>query len=120
MCFLKRMNKKRMNKKRTKKNKVYPLINYQVEEMVDSGKIKCSGCNEFIPLEDIKINCAGCDRFFHCCIAGKCIGERCRGQETILGEKHQLSWCIYCVPGIAQNKVGGKDCICTECYQDSK
>ena len=122
MCFLKRMNKKNIKgektqKKRTKKNKVYPLINYQVEEIEDYGKIKCSGCNDMIPLEDIKINCAGCDRFFHCCIAGKCVGPNCRNQETILGEKHQLSWCIYCVPGISANKVGGKECICHECYE---
>ena len=91
-----------------------------MNEIDDINRIKCSGCNELMLLEDIKINCAGCDRFFHCCIAGKCIGEKCRGQETILGEIHQLSWCIYCVPGISQNKVGGKYCICTECYQDSK
>ena len=113
-------NEQKKNEQKNKEEQGLSLINYQVEEIEDSGKIKCSGCNDFIPLEDIKINCAGCDRFFHCCIAGKCIGENCRGQETILGEKHQLSWCIYCVPGIDQNKVGGQYCICHECYHDSK
>lgn len=103
------------------KNKVHPKITYQERtiENYDYDKIQCQGCKESFPLENIKINCAGCDGFFHCCIAGKCIGEKCRNQKTILGETHQLSWCIYCVPGIPQNKVGGKECICHECHQSS-
>jgi len=115
MCFTRYRHKKyKEKKKKKKKNKVYPE-----PEIVKEDTILCHGCNQYLGLDEIKINCAGCDRFFHCCIAGKCIGNKCKNQKTILGEIHQLSWCIYCVPGIAQNKVGGKTCICTECYQDS-
>ena len=117
MCFRKRSQKKQ------KRNKIHPQIYHPEEPIVDLNKIKCSGCNELFSLEDIKINCAGCDRFFHCCIAGKCVGKKCNNQGTILGEVHQLSWCIYCVPGLPQNRVGGKTCICFECseiVQDSK
>ncbi len=113
MCFTKR-KVKQIKKKYRKNAKVYP----ELEDNIDD-KIKCSGCNQRFSLEsnEIKINCAGCDRFFHCCIAGKCVGPNCKNQDTGLGRVHQLSWCIYCVPGISANKVGGKDCICHECYE---
>jgi hypothetical protein len=120
MCFTRYRHKKYKERKKNKQkknkhqNKVYPK-----QEIVKEDVILCHGCNTYLGLNEIKINCAGCDRFFHCCIAGKCIGNNCRTQETILGETHQLSWCIYCVPGISRNKVGGETCICTECYQDS-
>lgn len=115
MCFTRHTRKKNKgNKKKSKKARVYPEI-----EIVREDSIFCHGCKKYVGLDQMKINCAGCDRFFHCCIAGKCIGEKCRNQKTILGEIHQLSWCIYCVPGIPQNKVGGNDCICDDCYQSS-
>ena len=115
MCFKNLFGKPR------KINKVHPAIKYQggIIDDYDYDKIQCQGCKKSFLLDQIKINCAGCDRFFHCCIAGKCIGVKCRDQKTILGVKHQLSWCIHCVPGIPSNKVGGKECICHECYQAS-
>ena len=114
MCFTRKRKKK--IKKKYKKNVVYPE-----SQSISSDMIRCAGCNQSFTLEsnEIKINCAGCDRFFHCCIAGKCMGKNCSDQKTILGETHQLSWCIFCVPGIPQNRVGGKTCLCNDCYQDS-
>ena len=113
-------NRKKKNNQKVKKKKIYPENKYNEVIIEDYNKIKCHGCNMSFDLEEIKINCAGCDRFFHCCIAGKCVGEKCKNQKTILGETHQLSWCILCVPGIERNRVGGKECICHECYQSSK
>ena len=120
MCFT-RKRVQQIEKKYKKNAKVYPEPIYSSNE-----GILCHGCKKCFTLEseEIKINCAGCDRFFHCCIAGKCVGPHCKNQATTLGTVHQLSWCIYCVPGLPQNKVGGQTCICLECHksmdQDSK
>ena len=120
MCFT-RYKKKKINKKNKKKKKKRNIV-YPEESQIQTDHIQCAGCKQSFTLESnqIKINCAGCDRFYHCCIAGKCIGKNCSNHQTILGEIHQLSWCIYCVPGIPQNKVGGKNCLCYECHQEVK
>ena len=83
--------------------------------------ICCQNCKQIFNLasNSIKIHCAGCQKFFHCGIAGKCVGPNCTG-TTINGEKHSLSWCVKCVPLIEGNGVkkdGIGTCICKECLE---
>ena len=134
MCFTKNLRKNRKNmakykakgkaKDKAKKvkinigrNKIYPHID---PEFYINENILCYGCQNEFPLESnkIQIHCAGCHRFFHCKIAGTCYGPNCY-TETNRGQKHYLSWCINCVPGIPQNKivtVGSDKCTCHNCH----
>ena len=68
----------------------------------------CYFCKYNFTLESnqIKINCAGCDQFFHCNIAGKCIGKGCKTSG------HQLSWCNSCI----HSTYGNGKCICNDCH----
>ena len=100
-------------KKRRKKKKIYPENNYKnvtTEEFI-SECISCHNCKGIFNLasNQIKIHCAGCDKFFHCGIAGKCIGEKCKTTG------HQLSWCKSCVPQTRFNVSNNNMCICYEC-----
>ena len=107
--------------KKKKSNKITPIKKYTEDhrkEYSSNEHILCHGCKKCFSLEseEIKIHCGGCDKFFHCCIAGKCVGPNCTYVEKITGANHSLSWCIYCVPGLKENKVNGETCICEECY----
>ena len=111
MCFTRRKKRERKKSEKYRKNRVVPVRDFTPDE-----HLLCHGCRKCFRLEDMKIHCAGCNNFFHCCIAGKCIGKNCN-DITMDGEKHTLSWCIYCVPGLPQNKVNGQFCICGDCHQ---
>jgi len=101
MCF---------KQKQTKKiNKVYPTPpppTFTVDEIIE-----CYFCKYDYNLSQIKIHCAGCDQFFHCNIAGKCIGNLCKN-----GNGHQLSWCKSCVPKTEFNLSNNNKCICYDCF----
>tara|TARA_Y100000287_G_C14109266_1_gene299217 strand:+ start:338 stop:709 length:372 start_codon:yes stop_codon:yes gene_type:complete len=121
MCFTRRKNKQ----KKYKKNKIVPYthvknINDITTEDFMNECISCHHCKQIFNLgsNELKINCAGCDKFFHCGIAGKCIGPYCK-QTTRRGQTHILSWCVNCVPKIEGNeekKDGIGTCICNSCY----
>ena len=119
LCF-KRIKYKEKQKKIIKKKKIYP-INYNnitTTEFIKES-IQCYHCKNSFDLgsNEIKIHCAGCDNFFHCGIAGKCIGKKCNN-ETLIGQNHQLSWCINCVPHTSFNKQkinGVGFCLCKDC-----
>ena len=92
--------------------------NVTTEEFIKEC-ISCYHCKKIFNLEsnEIKIHCAGCNQFFHCGIAGKCIGPNCN-MDTLLGTNHKLSWCIHCVPKLPINcekENGIGDCICRDC-----
>ena len=124
MCFTRRKIKQ---KKYKKKNKVYPELSREdVQEMTTETFIKecicCQNCKQIFSLgsNEIKIHCEGCQKFFHCGIAGKCMGPNCTG-TTINGEKHSLSWCVNCVPKIEGNeekKDGIGTCVCNLCSKE--
>ena len=82
--------------------------------------IKCEGCQEHFNLgqNEIKINCASCNNFFHCHIAGACIGSDC---SVILdGEKHSLKYCMGCVnPYLKINIMNNGQCLCKKCEESS-
>jgi len=121
MCFTR---KKIKGIKGIKKNKIYPELN--IKEITTDKFVKecitCYNCKQIFNLASnkISIHCAGCNQFFHCGIAGKCIGENCNG-ITMIGGGHRLSWCVNCVPNIPGNEVktnGIGNCICKECAND--
>ena len=90
-----------------------------LKEQFIKESIQCYHCKESFDLgsNKIKIHCAGCDNFFHCGIAGKCIGKKCNS-EVLIGQNHQLSWCINCVPrtNFNKEKIDGLGfCLCNDC-----
>ena len=106
MCFT-----KHKHKKKNRIRKIYskpPPPKFTTDEV-----IQCYFCKYDFSLESnqIKIHCAGCNQFFHCNIAGKCIGKGC---ET---DDHKLSWCKSCVPKNYFNMSGSKNCICYDCIK---
>ena len=118
MCFTKKIRNNKSKKIKKNHKRVYPEPN--PPSFTINEKILCYGCeNEFtLDSNQIQIHCAGCHRFFHCKIAGTCYGPNCY-TETMRGQKHYLSWCINCVPGIPENKMNldrTKQCICHKCY----
>ena len=80
--------------------------------------IKCEGCQEHFNLgqNEIKINCASCNNFFHCHIAGACVGPDC---SIILdGNKESLKYCMGCVnPYLKINIMNNGQCLCKSCEQ---
>ena len=59
-----------------------------------SEVISCGGCQKNFSLGDhaLKISCSSCNLFFHCHIAGACVGPNC---SVILdGKKESLKYCM--------------------------
>jgi len=121
MCFTQKF-------RNSKKGHIYGLTkNKRLKKIYPEPKpffatdenILCYGCQTEFTLESnqIQIHCVGCHRFFHCKLAGTCYGNNCY-TGTVHGQKHYLSWCINCVPGIPENKIVKRrsdKCICHKC-----
>ena len=78
--------------------------------------IKCGGCQEHFNLgqNEIKINCASCNNFFHCHIAGACVGSDC--SVMVDGNKESLKYCMSCVnPYLRINIMDNGQCLCKTC-----
>ena len=125
--ILKNPKKKKINHKKNKKLEIKEnksLIEDRTKkkeeftEIFLSEIIECGGCNENFTLRSgqLKINCASCDRFFHCNIAGTCVGADC---FTIMdGQKHSLKYCMSCVnPYLKINVMDNGLCLCKSCEQ---
>ena len=121
MCFThKTLRAKNKNKNKAKNKHKYGTKIVPVPEpaFTMDENIVCHGCFQRFPLDNIQINCQGCDKFYHCKIAGTCNGPNCR-VVTNSGQLHKLSWCVYCVPPLPQNKEKKsreEHCICKKCY----
>lgn len=77
----------------------------------------CGFCKEPFNFasNQLKIHCNICNKFYHCGIAGKCIGDDCK-IITEDGSVHQASYCIHCVSKIfSENK-----CLCKDCDNSSR
>ena len=115
MCLLTRKYEKR------ERERVISVLRYILNlhhTFTMDENIRCQGCFQRFPLDQIKINCAGCDKFFHCKVAGTCYGDNCK-EETRAGRLHRLSWCTNCVPKIPENKEKNdrtERCICEKCH----
>jgi len=81
--------------------------------------IHCGGCKEKFCLGDhaLKINCGSCNQFFHCSIAGSCVGPNC---SVILdGKKECMKYCSRCVnPKLRINNLENGECLCRVCEKD--
>ena len=78
--------------------------------------LQCGGCQELFKIGDnaIQTNCACCDKFFHCHIAGSCIGPYC--SVMMDGVKHSLKYCLSCVnPYLKINIENNGKCLCKTC-----
>jgi hypothetical protein len=72
----------------------------------------CGKCREIFSLssDELKIHCNICNDFFHCGIAGECIGGDCliKGDG---GSKHRARYCVNCVSKVYKNDT----CLCNSC-----
>lgn len=104
--------------KRYKKNHVHP--HPMAKQKVDSNFMEsflretmyCGNCRQLFNLnsDELKIHCNICNQFFHCGIAGKCIGDNCKIVKPD-GGVHRASYCNGCV---SINYEKG-DCLCKDC-----
>ena len=100
------------------KNKIYPERLNSISEINtdinlnfnNKNELYCNGCNSY--LKDINkfIICGGCDKYFHCKIAGECIGKNCF-QEGIDNEIYRTNYCYQCISIF----YGGNKCLCRNC-----
>ena len=93
--------------KKYPKNKVLPfdpqvpLRDYR--DKLDKEIITCFHCKDKFHLHDLQIHCNGCLQFFHCHIAGRCIGNECKGT---------LKYCKDCI----SQQFTKTQCLCTSCH----
>ena len=81
-----------------------------------SEVIPCGGCQKNFSLGDhaLKISCSSCNLFFHCHIAGACVGPNC--SVTLDGKKESLKYCMGCVnPYLKVNIEDNGQCLCKSC-----
>ena len=122
-------------KKRIKRKSIYPkhlVIEQNRQEIEEKQKerndftkkfcseiIKCGACQENFKIGDnaLQINCGSCNQFFHCSIAGACVGPNC---SVILDRKKQsLKYCMGCVnPYLKINIMDNGLCLCKMCEND--
>ena len=79
----------------------------------------CGGCNNEFKLSERKLNvhCYECNKFFHCGIAGACIGENC--SVMLEGKKESLKYCMACVnPYLQINIMDNGQSLCKKCEVD--
>ena len=85
--------------KRYSQNRIIPYADSvtirEYTEKINNEIIKCHYCQRKYKLSEnkISIHCSGCDQFFHCHIAGECLGEDCT--HIIQGiKKHEMYFFI--------------------------
>ena len=101
-------NKEIMDEKRLEKDAFIEKFNAEI--------IKCEGCFERFNLGEHKIvmSCSGCNGFFHCHIAGACVGPNCSVEFN--GKKESLKYCMGCVnPYLKINIQDNGQCLCKGC-----
>jgi len=106
-------NKEFMNEKRAEKDASIEKFNAEI--------IKCDGCLEHFNLGEHKIvmSCGGCNGFFHCHIAGACVGPNCLVELN--GKKESLKYCMGCVnPYLKINNQDNGQCLCKSCEDMSE
>ena len=72
--------------------------------------ILCHGCKKCFSLgsNQIKLNCSACNKFFHCNIAGECMGKKClfKFNNTTIRARYCKDCSTY---------KGDNECICHNC-----
>jgi len=111
---------KKIKVKKGKKNKDIlensKINKHTFTEQFLSEVIPCGGCQKNFSLGDhaLKISCSSCNLFFHCHIAGACVGPNC---SVTLDEKTEsLKYCMSCVnPYLKINIEDNGQCLCKSC-----
>ena len=106
-------------KKKYKKNTIHPTpfkeerVDGEFVDKMLKEALVCGGCHKVFSLRsnEIKIHCNICEKFFHCKIAGECVGEDC--SIMINGKKHRASYCYMCAKILYQNN----ECLCSTCSE---
>ena len=83
--------------------------------------IKCGHCKENFTLGDRVdfISCGTCNNFFHCGIAGSCVGPKCA--VVYEGKNVSLKYCQGCVnPYLKINVLDNGQSLCKICEIDPK
>ena len=64
----------------------------------------------------MKLYCNGCERFYHCHIAGRCIGDNCVF-KLYNGQDHRMGYCLNCVDlNLKINQdLKSNECLCKRC-----
>ena len=118
-CCSKRSTKRRV---RARRNAIYqdPEVHPMTQRKLDSSfmndflreSMHCGKCRGVFNLSsnELKIHCNLCNQFFHCGIAGECVGEDCKVVKHE-GSIHRASYCNGCV-GIIYEK---NKCLCKDC-----
>ena len=78
--------------------------------------LECGGCHEHFRVGDhaITTSCSSCNLFFHCHIAGACVGPNC--SVTLDRKKESLKYCMSCVnPYLKVNMEDNGQCLCKGC-----
>jgi len=122
-CAGKKRAKEKMKKYKKgsiwRDNQVHPMSNEKVNnEYIDLFRrevIFCGCCNQKFNLgsNELKIHCNTCEKFYHCGIAGECIGKDC-SIITPDGSVHRASYCRGC----AQKNYSNNTCICKDCAKN--
>ena len=103
--------------KRYKKSTVHPMASQKVDanfmENFLRESMHCGNCRKIFNLNsnELKIHCNICNQFFHCGIAGECIGEDCMIKDERGRYKHRASYCKGCVKEIYNDET----CLCKDC-----
>uniref|UniRef100_A0A6C0C409 Uncharacterized protein n=1 Tax=viral metagenome TaxID=1070528 RepID=A0A6C0C409_9ZZZZ len=103
-----KLNKIVMDEKRLEKDAFINEFNSEI--------IQCKGCFEKFNLGEhqIVMSCSGCNGFFHCHIAGACVGPNC--SVILNGKKESLKYCMSCVnPYLKVNIEDNGLCLCKSC-----
>ena len=112
------INSKKKNKSELEKNKKQ---RDDFTKIFLQERIPCGGCNEIFSLEDRKlaINCGSCNHFFHCNIAGRCVGDDCKIETDQCTAR--LGYCRECVNlDLDINYKNSNECICKDCESKKK
>ena len=89
-----------------------PKVDAKFMDQFVKEAMACGFCKSIFNINsnELKIHCNICNKFFHCGIAGECIGEDCKTTDSY-GNIHRARYCIGCVSKIYHNST----CLCKDC-----
>ena len=99
------------NEQKTTKVKCHEVNAEFMNNFVKEAMV-CGQCNETFNIDsgELKVHCNICNKFFHCGIAGECLGSECAVTDNY-GNIHRARYCVGCVSKIYSNQT----CLCKEC-----
>ena len=101
--------------KHKKEEKKYEKVNAKFMDKFVREAMSCGCCKQIFNIDsnELKVHCNICNKFFHCGIAGECIGNDCKVIDS-LGNIHRARYCVDCVSKIYSNRT----CLCKDCSKE--